>query len=112
MTDRDIRRWCAQHAAEQKALLMRLACIPAPSHHEEKRAAFIMDWLSSRGIAATLDVAGNVVVMINCGDGDRLTLYAAHMDVVFLGGMSRFVKNRTHLCRGGQTCVLGGEGGI
>lgn len=83
MTDRDIRRWCAQHAAEQKALLMRLACMPAPSHHEEKRAAFIMDWLSSRGIAATLDVAGNVVVMINCGDGDRLTLYAAHMDVVF-----------------------------
>ena len=34
-------------------LIEELTAIPAPSHHEEKRAAFIRDWLTKRELAAS-----------------------------------------------------------
>ena len=39
-------RYIEEHREETLNLLMELAQIPAPSHHEEKRVAFCMDWLS------------------------------------------------------------------
>ena len=42
---------------ETLALLRALCAIPAPSHHEEKRAAFIRDWFLQRGMRAEIDEA-------------------------------------------------------
>lgn len=38
---------------EELELLRRLARIPAPSHHEERRAAFIREWLVEQGAPRT-----------------------------------------------------------
>ena len=36
-------------APESYDLLLTLAQIPAPSHHEEKRAEFCLNWLKGKG---------------------------------------------------------------
>ena len=41
--------WCEDKAEEHYLLLKQLAAIPAPSHHEQKRAEFIQKWLLSNG---------------------------------------------------------------
>ena len=38
-------RWMDEHVEETQQLLRTLCQIPAPSHHEEKRAEFCRDWL-------------------------------------------------------------------
>lgn len=73
-------------AHEQKAveLLIELARIPAPSHHEEKRAAFCKDWLINQGAEGVyIDDALNVIYPIGCGEGKQLAVFMAHSDVVF-----------------------------
>lgn len=65
-------------------LLRTLARIPAPSHHEERRAAFVRDWMSAQGMdGAQIDEAKNVIWA--CGDDGAcdLVVFAAHTDVVF-----------------------------
>lgn len=58
--------------------------IPAPSYHEEQRAAFCKNWLEKNGAeGVTVDAAKNVIFPINAEGSDRLTLFAAHMDTVF-----------------------------
>lgn len=76
-------RWCETHAEEQLALLKKLAAIPAPSNHEEKRAQFIKEWLEKNGASGvTVDEALNVLLPF--GDGSKIAcVYAAHTDVVF-----------------------------
>ena len=39
INDNTLSGWCALHESEQAELLRTLCAIPAPSHHEEKRAA-------------------------------------------------------------------------
>lgn len=73
-------------AQEQEAveLLMELAQIPAPSHHEEKRAAFCKKWLEQQGAEGVyVDDALNVVYPIGCEDGKQIAVFMAHSDVVF-----------------------------
>ena len=41
-------------------LLKTLCAIPAPSHHEERRAEFVKQWFESRGLFAEIDDAKNV----------------------------------------------------
>ena len=77
-------QWCEEHADEQLALLKELAAIPAPSHQEEKRVAFICDWLKAQGAEGVyVDEALNVVFPMNCEGCDDITVYMAHTDVVF-----------------------------
>lgn len=72
---------CAQEARE---LLMELARIPAPSNHEQKRAAFCKDWLERQGARGVyIDEALNVVYPVGCTDENRLAVFMAHSDVVF-----------------------------
>lgn len=69
---------------EAVALLKRVCVIPAPSHHEEKRAAFILDYLASQGISdAYCDSAKNVIIPYLVDGSDEYDVYAAHTDVVF-----------------------------
>lgn len=66
------------------ALIRELAAIPAPSHHEEKRARFCLEWLKKQGAEdAYVDEVGNVIFPYGCEADRPCVLFMAHMDVVF-----------------------------
>ncbi len=74
--------WCEQQQDTQLALLKELAAIPAPSHQEDKRVAFIKTWLEAHGAQKVLvDEAKNVILPFE-GEG-AYTVFMAHTDVVF-----------------------------
>ncbi len=80
----DYLSWIEAHRQEHLDLLLTLAQIPAPSNREEKRAAFILDWLrSSGGSEAYLDAAMNVILPLGVTETNSLAVFAAHSDVVF-----------------------------
>lgn len=65
-------------------LLMELGKIPAPSHHEEKRAEFCKQWLEKQGAKGVyIDEALNVIYPVGCTDDNPLVVFSAHTDVVF-----------------------------
>ena len=77
-------RWAEVHKDEQFALLKELAAIPAPSHHEDKRVAFIKDWLDKNGAEGVyVDEAKNVIIPFGNKPGDSVSVFCAHTDVVF-----------------------------
>ena len=80
----EILQYIDEHRQEAYDLLIELAQIPAPSNHEEKRAAFCREWLEKQGAKGVyVDEALNVVYPVGC-EGDRpLVVYMAHSDVVF-----------------------------
>lgn len=61
-----------------------LCAIPAPSHHEELRAAFCLEWLKKHGMEeAYIDSALNVIWPYQCEGKNKITCVAAHTDTVF-----------------------------
>lgn len=65
-------------------LIKELTAIPAPSHSEEKRVAFIVDYLKKQGYEPVTDDAKNVIVEIAGQDEtEGCYLYTAHTDTVF-----------------------------
>ncbi len=74
-------------AAEKEAVLntLRELCrIPAPSHHEEKRAEYCKNWLERHGAEGVyIDEALNVVYPLNCEGSNEITVFVAHTDTVF-----------------------------
>lgn len=65
-------------------LIEALCCIPAPSHHEEKRAQFIQNWLTEQGAKGVfIDEALNVVYPVGCEGRDDIVVFMAHTDTVF-----------------------------
>lgn len=68
---------------ETLALLRTLCAIPAPSHHEEKRAAFIRDWFVQRGMPAEIDAALNVRCPMGLDAHEDMVVVMAHTDTVF-----------------------------
>ena len=80
----DILQYIEAHAEEAYELLITLAQIPAPSNHEERRAAFVRDWLVAQGARGVdIDEALNVIYPIACEGDGPITVYMAHSDVVF-----------------------------
>ena len=63
-------------------LIKTMTAIPAPSHDEDKRVAFIMDYLKKVGYEPFIDEAKNVYVEIPA-KGEGVHLYTAHTDTVF-----------------------------
>ena len=60
-----IKKYAEEHKQEMLALLAALCAIPAPSHHEEKRAAFILNWLRNQGAKdVSIDEAKNVICFL------------------------------------------------
>ena len=54
-------------AADAETLLEELCGNPAPSHHEDERAAFVKNWLDGIGAEGVyIDSAKNVVLPLNC----------------------------------------------
>ncbi len=69
---------------ELKTLIRDLCAIPAPSHQEEKRAAFCKQWLENNGAEGVyIDEAKNVVFPYHVADGEPVVVFMAHMDTVF-----------------------------
>lgn len=69
---------------ELHKLLFDLVAIPAPSHHEEKRAEFCKRWLEEQGAEGVyIDEAKNCVYPINCEGRDDIVVFMAHTDTVF-----------------------------
>lgn len=80
----NILQYIETHQQEAFALLVQLAQIPAPSHHEEQRAAFCKAWLESQGAQGVyIDEALNVIYPVGCTQDNPVTVYMAHSDVVF-----------------------------
>ncbi len=69
---------------ETLELLETLCKIPAPSHHEEKRAEFCLKWFLEHGAKGSyIDDALNVVYPLNCEGRDDIIVFMAHTDTVF-----------------------------
>lgn len=65
-------------------LLETLCAIPAPSHHEERRAAFVKNWLEENGAKGVyIDEALNVLYPVGCEGRDDIAVFLAHTDTVF-----------------------------
>ena len=76
--------WCRAHEAETMDLLKALGKIPAPSHFEDQRAAFILAWLKTLGAEkAYIDEAKNVVLPIGVTENNPVNVIMAHTDIVF-----------------------------
>lgn len=65
------------------SLIKTLCAIPAPSHHEERRAAFIRDWFEARGMHAEIDEAKNVRIPFALDSHEDMVVIMAHTDTVF-----------------------------
>ena len=59
--------------------LKALVAVPAPPQREAQRTAYLRDWLAERGLPATIDKTGNVVVRWGPETG-RATALLAHID--------------------------------
>ena len=76
--------WCRAHEEETMDLLRTLGKIPAPSHFEDQRAAFILAWLQKQGAEnAYIDEAKNVVLPIGVTKNNPVNVIMAHTDIVF-----------------------------
>ncbi len=77
-------KWVLEHTKEAESLLKTLGKIPAPSHHEEKRAHFIRDWFLGVGAKdVSIDDAKNVILKIGVTEKSPLSVVMAHTDIVF-----------------------------
>ena len=77
-------QYAKTYEQEAYALLKTLAAIPAPSNHEEKRAAFCLEWLRNQGVSqAYIDEAQNVVIPFGVTQDIPGAVVMAIMDVVF-----------------------------
>ncbi|MCQ2419741.1 MAG: M20/M25/M40 family metallo-hydrolase [Clostridia bacterium] len=69
---------------ETKKLVRDMCVIPAPSHHEQKRVAFVKDWMEKNGAEGVyVDDALNVIWPCNVTEDNDLIVFMAHTDVVF-----------------------------
>ena len=79
-----MKEWIDAYFDTHVKLLETLAAIPAPSHHEDKRVAFIKNWLEEAGAEGIyVDDAKNVIVPFGIEGRNDITVYMAHTDVVF-----------------------------
>mgnify|MGYP000037394888 FL=1 len=73
-----------QHKEEAVLLLQELGKIPAPSHQEDRRAAFCKKWFEEKGCREVwIDEAKNVICTFNCDQYEDMVVLMAHTDVVF-----------------------------
>ena len=64
-------------------LIKAICTIPAPSHYEGRRAAFVRDWFENHGIDAQIDEALNVYCEWGLDEHEDIVVVMAHMDTVF-----------------------------
>lgn len=81
----DMHTFVHENFEAYKDLICRITAIPAPSHKEEKRAAFICDYLHQTGYPqAFVDEAKNVICEVKGKDSQKdVHIFMAHTDTVF-----------------------------
>ncbi len=80
----DVKIYVEEHSEELFELHKALCLIPAPTHHEEKRAAFCKAWFDENcGKGAYIDETKNVIFTYRADDSADLTVFCAHTDTVF-----------------------------
>ena len=68
-----LRQFFSQNQQELVDLMVTICQIPAPSNHEEKRAAFCKEWLEKIGAKnVTIDKALNVICPMNCEGSNEI----------------------------------------
>ena len=81
---KEVLQYLKDSEAETIQLIETLCGIPAPSHHEEKRAEFVKNWLEEHGAKGVyIDSALNVLYPVGCEDRDDIVVFLAHTDTVF-----------------------------
>ena len=76
--------YAGNHIKEAEDLLLTLARIPAPTRKEDKRAAFVKEFLTANGAKGVkTDRMKNVIWECPGRDPDHCIVLMAHMDVVF-----------------------------
>lgn len=68
--------------------------IPAPSGHEQARAAYIKAEFEKVGLTPTIDESGNVMARRKGTGGGPTVIFAAHMDTVFPAGTDVHVTRK------------------
>ena len=77
-------RYTEASQQELEELILTLCRIPAPSHQEDARAAFCLDWFQKAGGKDVhIDEAKNVICRWNAGADKPLLIFMAHTDTVF-----------------------------
>ena len=80
----DLKAYVDENQETLVKLMDTLCRIPAPSNHEERRAAFIKDWYEAHGCqGAYIDEALNVIYPFHCEEQKNLVAFSAHIDTVF-----------------------------
>ena len=80
----EMKLWLADHQEELKQLIRDLCAIPAPSHHEERRAEFCKAWFEANGGKGVyIDEALNVVCPYCVTEDGPVMVFMAHTDTVF-----------------------------
>lgn len=81
---KDILKYLKDSEEETINLIETLCRIPAPSHHEERRAEFVKNWLTDNGAKGVyIDEALNVLYPVGCEGRDDIVVFLAHTDTVF-----------------------------
>lgn len=80
----EIRTYAETHWEEAKRLLETLGKLPAPSHKEDRRAAFCREWFQKQGNDRVwIDGAKNVICEVPGKHPEEVVIFMAHMDIVF-----------------------------
>lgn len=96
-----IRNYVEEHAPEAERLLKELAVIPAPSGKEKRRGDFCRKWLEAHGAEGVYeDSAGNIIYPYEVRHRSRLSLYMAHLDVVFPDEEKLVIHQKNNLLTG------------
>lgn len=66
-----------------QALIKNMCKIPAPSHHEQRRAEFVCKWFRDQSFPAYIDEALNVICPWGVTDENDVIAVMAHTDTVF-----------------------------
>ncbi len=84
MSSNVIKSYVAEHMTELYDLHRELCLIPAPSHHEERRAEYCKAWFDKNcGNGAYIDDALNVVFPYEADGSSELSVIVGHTDTVF-----------------------------
>ncbi|MBR2281313.1 MAG: M20/M25/M40 family metallo-hydrolase [Spirochaetales bacterium] len=77
-------RYLQESHNDAKGIVKALCGIPAPSHHEEKRARWCEEWFKAAGGQKVyVDEALNAVCEHNVTDDNDVVVFMAHIDTVF-----------------------------
>ena len=84
VSQKTIAEYAEKAHLEALRIVRDLCGIPAPSHHEEKRAEYCKNWFIANGFEnVTIDKALNVLAPVNVTDSGDVTVVMAHTDTVF-----------------------------